>query len=64
MPFAPVEINDPEAWMGEALDYLLDYLTANADEWEEAYGIPFEEGRVRAIAKGLIAALRIQENQP
>ena len=40
------------------LDAILDYLQANADDWEKAYGSEFEEGRVRAIAKGLVAALR------
>jgi hypothetical protein len=32
--------------------------------WDDEDRYEFEEGRVRAIARGLIRALRIQENQP
>jgi hypothetical protein len=47
----------------DAVDRILDYLEANADEWFQAWvDWQDEDGDPKFV--GLIAALRIQENQP
>jgi hypothetical protein len=47
------------------LDAILNYLEANADEWAEWGAVLEDEADEPVIVpKGLVAALRIQENQP
>jgi hypothetical protein len=47
------------------VDAILDYLQANADEWAEWGAILEDEAdEPTIVSKGLIAALRIQKNQP
>jgi hypothetical protein len=53
---------DPEGAATCAVDAVFDYLIAHADEWAEVYGFEFTEGWSASIAKGLIAALRVQDD--
>jgi hypothetical protein len=48
-----------------SLDAILDYLTANAYEWDEAaLAIAQSDSPAYNLPGNFIAALRIQENQP
>ena len=48
-----------------AVDAILNYLEANADEWAEWGAVlEDEDDEPMIVPKGLVAALRIQENQP
>jgi hypothetical protein len=48
-----------------ALDAILDYLEANADEWDEAaLAIAQSDSPAYSLPGNFITALRIKENQP